>query len=203
MKLVATNNQQTQNEIKSETNYKITYITPKQDKEYSYEDVLNEINIERKEKIYAWNDINEIVEKLRKEPFKGWKNKRMEFNKNCGKLLDALMIYELEEIDNNMSEEEKNHEKALNKINERRKIKIHGWYDIKDILDVIAKEPLTIDDIDIIKAEMNGTVLYEALRKHSKQTELITMREELKELREEVAKLNEVVCAMSEAVYND
>jgi len=203
MKLVATNNQQTQNEVISNTNYKITYIEPKEIEEDSYEYVLNEINKERTVKIYVCDDVNEIVSKLREEPFKGWKNKRMEFNKNCGKLFDALMIYELEEIDNNMSEEEKNHEKALNKINERRKIKILGWYDIKDILDVIAKEPLTIDDIDIIKSEMKGTVLYEALRKHSKQTELITMLEELKELREEVAKLNEVVCAMSEAVYND
>lgn len=203
MKLAATNNQQTQNEVKSNTNYKITYIETKEIEEDSYEYVLNEINKERTVKIYVCDEVDEIVRKLREEPFKGWKNKRMEFNKNCGKLFDALMIYELEEIDNNMSEEEKNHEKALNKINERRKIKILGWYDIKDILDVIAKEPLTIDDIDIIKAEMNGTVLYEALRKHSKQTELITMREELKELREEVSKLNEVVCAMSEAVYND
>lgn len=203
MKLVATNNQQTQNEVISNTNYKITYIEPKENEEDSYEYVLNEINKERTVKIYVFDDVEEIVKKFREEPFKGWKNKRMEFNKNCGKLFDALMIYELEEIDNNMSEEEKNHEKALNKINERRKIKIFGWYDIKDILDVIAKEPLTIDDIDIIKAEMKGTVLYDALQKHSKQTELIAMLEELKELREEVAKLNEVVCAMSEAVYND
>lgn len=203
MKLVATNNQQTQNEIKSETNYKITYITPKQDKEESYEYVLNEINKERIVKIYAVDNVDEIVSKLREEPFKGWKNKRMEFNKNCGKLFDALMIYELEEIDKNMSEEEKMHEKALNKINEHRKIKIYGWFGVKDILDVIAKEPLTIEDIETIKAELQGTVLNEALKKYKKQTEIITAMEELKELREEVAKLNEVVCAMSEAVYND